>query len=156
MPAALVVAGVLAGALIASVAACRSAETAGTTLFRDVRSPPSSSARRDGVVKRSRFVEIDLTALRKPSTQLDLFPGAPPGAVIVVWSRVEQPSAENQAWIGHPGGGEQTGTITLVVNQAERVVAATIHLAGGLYRIRFVGNGVHVIEELDSRNFPKD
>jgi hypothetical protein len=156
MPAAFVVAGVVAGALIGGVGACRGAPPAGTMLFRDVAPPPSSSGRRDAVVKRSRFVEIDLTALQKPSSRLDLFPGGPPGAVTVVWSRVEQPSAENQAWVGHPDGAEQTGTITLVVNRAERVVAATIHLAGGLYRIRYAGNGVHVIEELESRNFPKD
>jgi len=107
-------------------------------------------------VKRSRFVEIDLAALRKPSSRLDLFPDGPPGAVTVVWSRVEQPSAESQAWVGHPSEGEHAGSVTLVVNQAERVVVGTIHLAGGLYRIRYAGNGVHVIEELSSREFPKD
>jgi hypothetical protein len=155
MPAALVVAGVIAGALLASLGACRGAQPAGTTLFRDVAPPASASGRRDVAVKRSRFVEIDLTALRTPSTRLDLFPGGPPGAVTVVWSRVEQPSAENQAWIGHVSDGAQNN-ITLVVNQAERVVAATIHLAGGLYRIRYTGHGVHAIEELSSREFPKD
>lgn len=155
MPAAFVVAAVVAGTLMGAVGACGGAPP-GTTLFRDVGPPPSSSGRRDAVVKRFRFVEIDLTALRRPSTRLDLFPGGPPGAVTVVWSRVEQPSADNQAWVGHTGSGEQTGTVTLVVNQAERVVAATLHLAGGVYRIRYAGHGVHVIEELESRNFPKD
>lgn len=155
-PAALAVAGVVAGALLASLGACRGAQPAGTTLFRDVAPPPSASGRRDVAVKRSRFVEIDLAALRKPSSRLDLFPDGPPGAVTVVWSRVEQPSAESQAWVGHPSEGEHAGSVTLVVNQAERVVVGTIHLAGGLYRIRYAGNGVHVIEELSSREFPKD
>jgi hypothetical protein len=155
MPAAFVVAAVLAGALLASLGACSGVQPAGTTLFRDVAPPPSASGRPDPVVKRSRFVEIDLTALRKPSTRFDLFPGTPPGAVTVVWSRVEQPSAQSEAWVGHTGN-EEVGSVTLVVNQAEGVVAATIHLAGGLYRIRYAGNGVHVIEELNSRAFPKD
>jgi hypothetical protein len=156
MPAALVVAGLVAGGLLASLgASCGGAAPAGARLLRDVAAPVSASARRDVAVKRSRYVEIDLGALRKPSTVLDLFPGGGPGAVTVVWDRIEQPSAESQAWIGH-GRDVTADTITLVVNQAERVVAGTIRLAGTLYRIRYAGDGVHVIEELDPRAFPKD
>jgi hypothetical protein len=155
MPAALVVGGIFAGVLLASLGACSGAQPGGTTLFRDVAPPATASGRRDVAVKRSRFVEIDVTALRKPSSRLDLFPGGGPGAVTVVWDRVEQPSADSQAWIGHTRDGA-AANVTLVVNPAERVVAGTIHLAGGLYRIRYAGDGVHVIEELDPRAFPKD
>jgi hypothetical protein len=153
----LAVAGVLAGALLASSGACSGTQRgAGTTLFRDVPPPPSAAGRRDVAVKRARFVDIDVAALRQPSNRVDLFPGGPPGPVTVVWSRIEQPSAQSQAWIGHPSEGEHAGSVTLVVNQAERVVAGTIHLAGALYRIRYAGHGVHAIEELSSREFPKD
>jgi hypothetical protein len=155
-PAALAVAGVLAGALLASSGACSGTQRAGTTLFRDVPPPPSAASGRDVAVKRARFVDIDLAALRQPSSRLDLFPGGPPGPVTVLWSRIEQPSAQSQAWVGHPSEGEHAGSVTLVVNQAERVVAGTIHLAGALYRIRYAGHGVHAIEELSSREFPKD
>jgi hypothetical protein len=155
MPAALMAGRVLAGALLASLGSCGGVGPAGTILFRDVAPPASASGRGEVAVKRSRFVEIDVTALRKPSSRLDLFPGGGPGAVMVVWDRVEQLSADSQAWVGHTGDGT-AADVTLVVNQAERVVAGTMHLAGGLYRIRYAGAGVHVIEELDPGAFPKD
>ncbi|HEV8617483.1 MAG TPA: hypothetical protein VGU22_18475 [Methylomirabilota bacterium] len=105
--------------------------------------------------RRSRHVQVDLAGLGQPLTRLDLFPGSPPGALTVVWDRVEQPSPENRAWIGHARGVPES-SVTLVVNEAERVVAGTIQLSGALYRIRYLGGGVHVIEEVDPGAFPKD
>src|SRR5688572_11892025 len=124
------------GLLLVSIGACSGAPAGGVSFLRDVAPPASASARRDAAVKRSRYVAIDLTALRKPSTHLDLFPGSSPGGVTVVWDRIERPAAVSHAWSGDARGAAED-TVTLVVNQAERVVAGTIRVSGPLCRIRY-------------------
>ena len=146
--------GLLAGVLLASLGACSGGTSGGAPLLRDV-PPPAASRPAELAVKRSRFVAIDLAALRRPSTCLDLFPGSAPGVLTVVWSDVQQPSPETRAWTGQAREIADS-TVTLVVNDAERVVVGTIRVAAGLYRIRYVGTGIHVVQELDPRGFPKD
>jgi len=152
---ALVVGGVLAGALLVSLGACSAGAPSAAPLFRDVPAPIGAPQARDVVAKRSRHVRVDLGGLRQPLTRLDLFPGGPPGPLTVVWDRTEQPSPDSRAWIGHARG-EPESSVTLVVNEAERIVVGTIQLSRALYRIRYLGDGVHVIEEVDPGAFPKD
>lgn len=146
--------GLLAGVLLASLGACSGGTSAGAPLFRDV-APPAAAPAVDRLVKRSRYVAIDVAALRQPSTCLDLFPGSAPGPLDVAWSQVDRPSPDTRAWTGEARG-IANSTVMLVVNDAERVVVGTIRLGAALYRIRYVGNGIHVVQELDPGAFPKD
>ena len=141
-------------AVLASLGACSATPSAGTSLLRDA-SPPAAARAPQMAVRRARYVRVDPAAVRQPSTRLDLFPGGAPGAVTVVWTEVQSPSPQTRAWTGRVQEIADS-TVTLVVNDTERIVTGTLRLGGALYRLRYAGDGVHVVEELDPRGFPRD
>ena len=104
---------------------------------------------------RSRYVRIDFAALRQPKVVLDLFNGGTLGPLTAVWDSVEHVSSDSRAFAGHLEGLDHSG-VTFTVDETAGVAQGSITFPGGLYRVRFVAPGVHVIEHLDSGAFPED
>ena len=103
----------------------------------------------DPTVIRSRLMRIDFDLLSgiQPTQRvvLDLFEDT---SFLVVFDR----STNSHTWVGHIDG-DPGGTFTLVVKQGG--LAAIIRGPGqGLYRIRSLGDGLGVIQEIDETKFP--
>jgi len=114
----------------------------------------------DPTVIRSRFVEIrfDLMGHSRlslkdksnvaPLIKLNLFEDA---AWIAILDRVDTNLSGSYSYVGHVQGMLHSQVI-LVVN--ERVMVGSVILPGtAAYRIRYKGNGVHSIEEIDRSRF---
>jgi hypothetical protein len=142
---------------VAPIAAAAQQSAAGSApgLFIDAAPGGTMAAASDAAARRVRYVQIDLGALSHPATALDLFPGAAPGVLTAVWDRVEPASPDTHVWVGHLQG-VNLSSVTLAVNDVEGIVQGSITMPGGLYRVRYLGPGIHVVEEIDTSAFPED
>jgi peptidyl-Asp metalloendopeptidase len=154
---AVVVIGVMVVAL--TVAASAHAAAAGARLFYDVPAPPGFGVARamapDVVARATRYVQFDLSALGDTHTTLNLFPATFGGTVTAVWDRVEETSPDTWAWIGTVDGVDDS-EVTLVVNVAKNIAVGSVVMPRALYRIRYAGQSIHVVEEVDTAAFPED
>jgi hypothetical protein len=124
-------------------------------LFRGARGPALAMSSADAAVRAARPVEVDLDALAGPSTRLPLAAGRAAGTLTAVWDRVERTSARRHAWIGRVHG-VTPSEVTLVADPDRGIVVGSVAVPGALFRIRYAGQGVHVVEEVDPRSFPDD
>ena len=152
-----VVIGVIVVAL--TVAAGANAAAAGPRLFHDVPAPPGFGVARamapDVVAKSTRYARFDLSALGDTHTTLNLFPAHYGGTLTAMWDRVEETSPDTWAWIGKVAGVDDS-EVTIVVNVAKNIAVGSVVMPGALYRIRYAGQSIHVVEEVDSTAFPED
>jgi hypothetical protein len=70
-----------------------------------------------------------------------------------VLDRHEVRSDKSFTWFGHVEGSEYS-QVTLVVEDA--VLVGNINVQDTFYQIRYAGNGVHVVYQVDHRTFPGD
>jgi Metallo-peptidase family M12B Reprolysin-like len=118
---------------------------------------------REGTVRRApnpaivlqRNILIDLAAFRAPDNErfvLPLFDGV---AIVLVRDRRETPRKENLVWYGHVEN--QPGSMAVFSNVGEAMAANVITRSpegsAGFYHIRYLGNGVHVLRQLDPSKF---
>ena len=103
-------------------------------------------------VRRQRRVEIDVARIRQPRDELtlNLFPDT---CVVARRERVTELRAGVLQWEGRVPG-PSPGTVTLIVDG--EVVVGTIRIGSELYEIRYLGEGVHVVNDVDASKFPRD
>jgi len=121
-----------------------------------------SEAPIDPTIVRSRLVNInwDILAMTgyPPESEivggdvllLNLFEDSSFTANLDHW---EVRSGNNFTWIGHIEGAEDS-QLTLVVEDG--VLVGNIRVSGESYQVRYMGEGVHVIREIDERFFPPE
>lgn len=133
-----------------------------TSLFADAANLGAAAATTEPTVVRSRLVEVNLGALGTPNGP----PGAAaaPGGEIVlnlfpdvvltgVLDRIEMVSPPGYVWVGHVKDIDMS-SVTLSVQ--DDVVIGNVRLPEQVYAVRFVGNGVHVVQEIDTSKFLPD
>ncbi len=130
-------------------------------LFTDA-ARPERDLSDDPTIIHTRFVNVNFDLLggtgSSPKTQsemakvllLNLFE-----AVVFtgVLDRVESNPSGSFSWIGYLEGVEYSQVILVV---KERVMAGNITLPGEFYQVRYVGNGVHAIHQIDQGAFPPE
>lgn len=150
---------VFTGMVVALTVATGAQVHAAPKLFHDVPAPPGFGVARamapDVVAKATRYVHLDLSALGDTHTTLNLFPASFGGTLTAVWDRVEETSPDSWAWIGKVSGVDDS-EVALVINIAKGIAVGSIVMPGALYRIRYAGQSVHVVEEVDTQAFPED
>lgn len=117
----------------------------------------------DPTVLRQRLVRVDFSVLDGAADAatrgrgrsgarlaLNLFPGTAP---ITQLDEIRSETSASLSWIGHLVG-RPGGAVTLVWGDG----VLTGHLWHGekAYRVRYAGNGLHAIEELDPAAFPSE
>jgi len=70
-----------------------------------------------------------------------------------VLERVERHTSGSFTWIGRLVG-TGYGTATFVIKDG--IVVGTVSTSDATYQIRYAGDGVHVIDHMDSRFFPEE
>jgi hypothetical protein len=120
----------------------------------DRAAPPAATLRERFVRPRFDLFEADLS--RELSTRrdrqlaLNLFSDA---AFTATLDRVTIESNEAFVWLGHLEG-RISGTVTIAVRAG--VMSGELRTATALYEIRFVGDGTHVVRQVDPATFPPD
>ena len=133
-----------------------------TLLFVDAANPGAVAPTTEPTVVRSRLVEVDLGALGTPNGP----PGAAmaPGGEIVfnlfpdvaltgVLDRIETVSPPGYVWVGHV---KDVDMSSVILSVQDDVVIGNVRLPEPVYAVRFVGNGVHVVQEIDTSKFLPD
>ena len=113
-------------------------------------------------VMRARFVNINFGLLSVPTEpseehagttnalRLNLYEDVTLNAVL---DRIERRTQDSFTWFGHIQGTE-TSQVTLVVER--EVMVGNIRVRGALYQVRYVGEGTHVIYQINAQAFPPD
>ena len=109
----------------------------------------------DPTIVRTRFVDINFKllgeiALPSNTVKLNLFDDV---VFTAVFDRTETNSLSSYGWIGHLEGVEY-GQVVLVVTNG--LLAGSVSMPGAIYEVRPLGNGVHVIEDIDQSAFPPE
>jgi hypothetical protein len=108
----------------------------------------------DVTVVRTRFVDVDLDILEAAEVGdrivLNLYDDAVFDAVL---ERKEATFSGGYAWIGHLWG-QDLSQIILVAGDGQ--VAGNVSLPGAFYQVRYGGNGVHAIRQIDQSAFPPE
>ena len=94
--------------------------------------------------------ETSKEAAQKSRVQLNLFEDVD---LMAVFEQVKQNDQGGYTSIGQIEGDEDSHVIWVERNN---VVAATIRTAFATYQVKYAGNGVHIIEEVDLTQFPKE
>ena len=127
-------------------------------LFSDVSIQPRATP--DPIVIRARLVSVNFDLLAgvdsppssstsKKTLRLNLFADA---IYTAVPERVE-PNPNGFVWFGHIEGADKS-QVTLVVNN--KVMSGNLRVAGKFYQIRYVGDQIHAIQEINPKAFPPD
>jgi hypothetical protein len=113
--------------------------------------------KQDPTIIRSRLVKIDFKQIcgegqpeGAESLLLNLFDDV---SLIAIKDRLERRSEGRYTWFGEIAG-VQIGQAILVVE--EGVMAGNITVNGQLYQVRSVGEGIHIIREIDQSAFPDE
>ena len=107
-------------------------------------------------VRRQRRVEVDFARVlppgegTSPRLTLNLFPDV---CVVARRERATEPGGGVVQWEGRVAGASP-GTATLVIDGP--VMVGTIRIGGQVYEIRYLGDGVHVVTDVDSSKFPRE
>src|SRR5579884_4487016 len=142
--------------------------TAQAPLFSDTTGQPALADGAFGrAVVRNRYVDVNFpqldAAVRTPASQssalqMNLFPFVsnlfPDVSITAVRDRVEATrSGQGVIWLGRAQGVADSA-ITLVSEGG--VLVGNIQVGNRFYQIRYAGNGVHAIQEVNSRLYPDE
>lgn len=116
----------------------------------------------DPTVVRDRFVDVKFDLLLK-ADQLPKDKAATADKLVLnlfqdvvltaLLDRVESNSPDSFSWIGHLEGVENSQVILVVGNG---LMAGNITLPGAFYQVRYAGNGIHAVYEIDQSGFPPE
>jgi len=127
-------------------------------LFLDSAKEAAIDVAAEPTVARARLVDIQTNLLTDEFYQeqgsaliLNLFEDAVYTAVLL---DVQQNASGSQTWTGYLAESD-FGSVTLVINP-DGVVAGSVNLPGGMYKIRYAGNGVHAVVQIDETQLPPD
>lgn len=140
------------GVSIVSASACAAPRSCAGGIFADASPPRSLEPAAGPQIRRQRRVEIDFARVG-PSAEritLNLFPDV---CVIAQRERTTELGRGQVQWEGRVPGAPP-GTVTLVIDGA--VMVGTIRIGAEAYEIRYLGDGAHVVTDVDSSKFPRD
>src|SRR5262245_25085358 len=132
-------------------------------LFSDPTRQPDAPLTSDPMVVRTRYVDVNFNMLsttpRQPADAtgpdvllaLDLFPTVSLTAVRL--TVVPSSSGQGIVWSGVVQG-VAASQVTLVAENG--VLVGDIQMPSAYYRVRYAGNGVHAIDEIDRRQYPSE
>ncbi len=157
LPALALVAMLGAACSPAAAALAPASDATPPALFAETNQKPSLSASNEKAVVRSRYVSVNISLVRTAAgpeavkrLTLNLFPDV---SVTAVLDRVDRPSATGFVWVGHVDG-VQGSQVTLSVQ--DDVMVGTIILPDKQYQVRFAGNGVHAVNQINQAAFGPD
>jgi peptidyl-Asp metalloendopeptidase len=131
-------------------------------LFSEVAAADGLDLGGDPTVIRSRPVTVDLSLLGAPDASGDARSGVAGTLTLNFFSdavftaaldRVDIGSAGGFSWIGHLEGVELS-QVTLVVRDG--MMVGNVTAPGVFYRVRYAGDGVHVVQQADWAAFPPE
>jgi hypothetical protein len=144
------------------------AATAQTGLFTEAaRQPAAADSRFSPTIVRNRYVDVNFAQLataartaagQASALQMDLFPFISelfPGISLTVVGQRAEPTRSGQGtiWYGKVVG-EPDSMVILVVEG--NVLVGNIHAGKGFYQIRYAGDGVHMIQQVNSLLYPDE
>ena len=137
---------------VLSASACAAPRSCAGGVFTDAARPGSLDSAPRPSVRRQRRVEIDFARVLPPPERLtlNLFPDV---CVIARRERVTELGRGAVQWEGSVPG-TSPGTAILVIDGA--VMVGTIRIGHEVYEIRHLGEGVHVVTDVDASRFPRD
>ncbi len=143
--------------VVLAVASPTLAFQSGAGLFRDAAKMPALDRANERAVVRTRYVEVNLDVLPGArgraapgsSVLLNLFANR---AMTAVLDHVEN-KPNGMIWVGSLQG-INLSSVNLVTEG--RVMVGSISYPGGMYGIRYAGNGVHAIVEIDQSQYPPE
>ena len=144
--------------LAISCAAFRKSVEAGDRLFSEAPHRGTIDEAMRSKIIRYRFVTVNLQTITAPkssnqyssSLELNLFDDAIFKAVL---DRREVRSETSFVWLGHIEGVENS-QVTLAVEGG--IMAGNIRIRQSLYQVRYIGEGTHVLYQIDPTAFPPD
>jgi hypothetical protein len=135
------------------VALSPSLALAGTPLVMDAQSNIPMERQADPLVSRSRGVTVNLKALRSEanrSLELELFNGTR----LELVREQQEPMPGGFVWQGRIAGQERSVVMLSVVDD---VVSGNIATESGeIYQLRYVGNGLHAMRQIDPSKYPDE
>jgi hypothetical protein len=129
-------------------------------LFDDAAPPAGPGVPSDPAIFRARFVTVRFALLAGPpgsapgaAETLDLNPF--PGVALTAVRDDVVPTSSGQGfvWLGHVLGPEPN-RVALVVEDG--VMAGNVRAGSAFYQVRYAGEGVHLVYEIDPRAFGPD
>jgi len=113
---------------------------------------------RDRTVIRQRRVVVDLARLRGKDNNRFRLPLFGAAAVVIVRDRQETPRPNTLIWYGRVEG--QAGSSVILSNVGEALAGDLMtndrNDRFGIYQIRYLGNRVHVLNQIDPSRFPRE
>lgn len=142
-------------------ASCAAPRSCAGGIFRDTSRQGSVDPGARPTVRRARRVEIDFgrvfpggegrsASLAAARLTLNPFPDV---CVTAVRDRVTDVATGTVQWEGRVPGASP-GTVTLIVDDS--LMIGTLRLEREIYEIRYLGDGVHVVTEVDPSKFSRD
>lgn len=131
-------------------------------LFTAVTGHGSAKVATGPTVVRSRLININFESLPVPNKASEGKAGASKTLTLnlfgdvtlnAVFDRIERRSQDSFTWFGHIQG-VKTSQVTLVVER--EVMVGNIRVTGAFYQVRYVGEGTHVIYQINAQAFPPD
>ncbi|MCP4544792.1 MAG: hypothetical protein GY832_47440 [Chloroflexi bacterium] len=129
----------------------------GDGLFADAAVEGDGGLPDDPKIVRARLVEPNFETLggvgdapAAGTLELNLFDDV---TLMAVLDRAESNASGSFSWMGYLEGVDY-GSIILVVRDG--VMVGSVNMPGAFYKIRYIGDGVHAIQEMDSGAFPPD
>ena len=135
-----------------SASACATSRSCAEGVFTDTARSNSVDPPARPQVRRQRRVEVDFARVL-PSAEritLNLFPDV---CVIAQRERMTDLGRGQVQWDGRVPGATP-GTATLVIDGA--LMVGTVRLGREVYEIRYLGEGVHMVTDVDLSKFPRD
>jgi hypothetical protein len=136
-----------------SCAAYQKSVEAGERLFSEATHTGTIDEAMRSKIIRYRFVTVNLQTITGPknsSLELNLFDDAIFKAVL---DRREIRSESSFVWLGHIEGVENS-QVTLAVEGG--IIAGNFRIRQSLYQVRYIGEGTHVLYQIDPTAFPPD
>lgn len=144
-----------------AVASCAAPGSCAGGIFRDTSRQGSVDPGALPTVRRTRRVEIDFgrvfpggegpsAARAAARLTLNLFPDL---CVTAVRERVTDLGRGTVQWEGRVPGASP-GTVTLIVD--DTLMIGTLRIDREVYEIRYLGDGIHVVTDVDPSKFPRD
>jgi peptidyl-Asp metalloendopeptidase len=130
-------------------------------LFSDAKGMEKLDPAKERTIIRQRYVNINLGLLMKtdgsPKSdnqimkfQLNLFDDV---ALTAVIDKTEAVQAGSRSFIGYVAGIEQSSVILSVYGE---ILSGNISLPGAFYQVRYVGEGLHAVYQIDQSAFPPE
>jgi hypothetical protein len=125
-------------------------------LFDDAAPPAGHSVPSDPAILRARYVTVRLALLGSPpgaAETLDLNPFPGISLTAVRDDVVPTSSGQGFVWLGHVLAPEPN-RVALVVEDG--VMAGNVRAGSAFYQVRYAGEGIHLVYEIDPRAFGPD